>query len=169
MAFKIQGKITGLEDVLKSLKELPAKLRKKHLRKAVDKGGKVLLDSAKQKAPVETGLLRKSLGKKVKVYPSGVAVCVIGPRKGFKREVIQTAKGVALFSAKKHADEDGERSFRDPRFYAHLVELGFTHPGGKQVPARSFLRSSFVEKKAEVRARMIEVIKAGIAAEAGKK
>ena len=54
-------KIEGANQLLKKLERLPAKCQRKVYSQAVRAGGKVVLDAAKAKAPVDTGTLRRSL------------------------------------------------------------------------------------------------------------
>jgi len=161
MPFKIKGQIEGLEGTLAVLKSADAKVRKKILRKACNKAGGVLLKRAKQLVPTKSKLLKKSLGRKVKVYPSGVAVAVVGPRKGFRQEVVR----------------DGREVLSDPIRYAHLVEggtrphgyktRGGRHPGAK---ARPFLKPSLDSTKSTVKKVIANTIAEGLqeAANAGK-
>ncbi len=74
--------------------------------------------AAKRNVPVRFGLLKKSIGKKVKAYPGGVWGGV-GPRTGFRA-----------------VDEDGKTV--DPIKYAHLVEFGTSKTSPKP-----FLRPAF--------------------------
>ena len=141
MAFKIRAKIDGLDDVTQRLKNMDKAVRKKALRKACGVAGTIILKSAKSKARKDTGLLRRSLGKKVKVYSSGVGVAVIGPRLGFR----QTVK------------RQGRELIANPVKYAHLVELGTRHS-----PAYPFLSSAIDATRAQVRDAMSEAILAVI-------
>jgi len=60
--------------------------------------------AAKRNCPVDTGLLKKSIGKRTKTYRgSGAVVSVVGPRKGF-------------------AGQDAQGRQKDPTKYAHLAE-----------------------------------------------
>lgn len=66
---------------------------------------KAVLRDAKEMTPVRTGQLRKSLGRRIKVYRnSRVVVGIVGPRTGFK--ILVDGKPV------------------NPAKYAHLVEYG---------------------------------------------
>lgn len=137
MPFKIRAKIDGLSDVTERLKNIDKGIRKKALRKACGAAGTIILKAAKARARKDTGLLRKSLGKKVKVYSSGVGVAVIGPRLGFR----QTVK------------RGGREMTANPVKYAHLVELGTRHS-----PAYPFLSSAIDATRAQVRDAMSEAI-----------
>lgn len=94
MPFEVQAKIDGLDGLFRQLREeLPKKMATKALRKGVNDGSKIILDAAKANCPVASkntvgvkpGLLRKSLGRKVKVKRSTSTVyAIIGPRTGMK-------------------------------------------------------------------------------------
>lgn len=110
MAFgglRVTGRIDGLGEFTRKLHDVDKKVRKKLVRKAASEGGKVILKAAKSNLTTRrTGQLRRSLGRKVKVYRgSGKAVAIVGARKGFKS-----------------TDEQGKPV--DPVNYAHLVEFG---------------------------------------------
>ena len=160
MAFAIKGEITGLADVFRQLRNVDKKVRNRLLKKAIRAASKLVLTSAKAKVAVRTGLLRKSLGIKVKVYrKSGIVVGIVGPRTGYK-------------GSGKDPDEN-------PTNIAHLVEKGrkavmvrtkktlsdgTTAYGreAKAVPARPFLRPAFDENKAAAEALIRETILRGL-------
>lgn len=155
MAWKIKGKIEGADQVVSALQDLEKKVRKKALRAAVSKAGSIILKRAKQLAPKDSGLLKKSLGRKVKVYPSGVAVAIVGPRKGFRQDATRRKGKWAAVS-----------TIADPTKYGHLVELGtaphtlkrsgISHPGSSP---RSFLRAALDSSQGEIREAMANEIK----------
>jgi HK97 gp10 family phage protein len=55
MSNSIEVEVKGLDDLETKLKELGDKLAKKHLRKALRAGGKVLQEAIVERAPVATG------------------------------------------------------------------------------------------------------------------
>lgn len=157
MPFGISGKLDGMKQSLASLAGLGRTVRNQILRKALDKATQPMLKRAKQLAPRgPTGLLRKSLGRKIKTYRrSGVVVAILGPRKGFRKVV--NGKPV------------------DPVRYAHLVELGRgavavkkarilssgTKVFGRRVrpaPAKPFLKPAFQQGKKAAEAIIIGII-----------
>jgi hypothetical protein len=83
MAFAVSGKLDGLGEVLAKLNEVERKVRTKILRDALGEAARLILRSAKAKVPRgETGLLRRSLGIKMKVYrKSGAVVATSSPRR----------------------------------------------------------------------------------------
>jgi len=165
MAFKVTGELIGLKDVLARLKGKEKKVRKKLLKKALDAGGNLVLKSARAKVATRTKLLRKSLGKKVRVYRGGAAaVVVIGPRTGFKQHVRLP---------------DGSFQLENPTNIAHLVEKGRRAVYVKtkkvlstgavifgrkvaSVPARPFMRPAFDENKSAAEQLIRDTIKQGL-------
>lgn len=165
--------LTGDVELQNILKNLPDNIYRKVIARASRKAVGPVLRSARNKAPRETGLLRKSLGIKVKQYKrAGVTVALVGPRKGFKE----------LVKVYMHGGK-ANNVYRNPVSYAHLVEFGTRahsltadaenritsgskedvrqymlaittpkkHPGAKAQP---FLRPAYDEN----RARMIEIM-----------
>lgn len=57
----MSNEIKGLEDLIKNLNALPAKLEKKVIRAAVRKGANIVRDKARQNVPKDTGNLQKSI------------------------------------------------------------------------------------------------------------
>lgn len=114
-------------------------------RRAMEAGTTVQLQAARGELRRErTGLLKKSLGKRITSYPSGTVVGVVGPRRGFKvtlKEVAgsgrrarligtrltrQGAKVIKLKAAagvRTHTRE-GKNVYLSPAQYVHLVEGG---------------------------------------------
>lgn len=157
MVARIQ--ITGLQKVFKKLEGLNRTVRGKLIRKAIDRGTVGMLKTARQLAPVETRLLKKSLGRRIKLYrTSGNVVAVIGPRKGFKRKV-----RVPVFdkSGKRVRGKTREQ-VRDPRHYTHLVEFGTEHSA-----AKPFLRPAFDRNKDQAKSIIKNILWAGIKAHRG--
>lgn len=141
MGYKIEGKINGVAEVLSVLDGLSRKLNRKLGRAAVSAAASRVSKRAKQLARVDTNLLKKSIGTKVKMY-KGAAVAVIGPRKGFRQEVTRKSGNVQI---------------ADPVKYAHLVELGT-----KLAPAYPFLKPAIEGQQAELRQAMADSIAKGL-------
>lgn len=153
MPYKIKEKVVGLGDCLRVLDNLKRATRGKILRKALGAAGKLILWKAKSLAPKETGLLRKSLGRKVKVYrESGVGVVIVGPRTGFRQDVVRR-KGKWLPT----------KMVANPVKYAHLQELGTVHR-----PARPFLRPSITGQQQQIRDAVAMAVNEGLEAESAK-
>jgi HK97 gp10 family phage protein len=146
MPFQVKSSVTGVEEAIRALQDVDKKLRKKLLRKAVNEASKIVLRAAKGYAPVKTRLLRRSLGRKVKVYSgTGAVVAWVGPRMGFRETVGTRTRG----------KRKGDPVFANPVKYAHLVERGtkrsraipFLGPAGEstQDAARDAMRKILIE------------------------
>ena len=95
--------------------------------------------AAKREVPVDTGLLKKSIGKKVKTYrQDGVVWVAVGPRSGFEEHI----DGVVV---------------KNPVKYAHLVE-----------GHNPFMRRAFDTTKGEVLRIMEKELRSNIEKEARK-
>lgn len=140
-------KVEGIKDLVKKLESMKKSKASKILRKACTKGAQPVAKSAKAQAPVETGLLKKSIGHKVKSYPSGVVVGIVGPRVGHGTEVVV----------------NGKPEYRDPVYYSHLVELG-----SEQAPPHPFLRPAWDQNRGNVENIMRTQIGEGIEKELAK-
>jgi HK97 gp10 family phage protein len=136
--FKIKAELVGVREAMARLEGMkPGKIRRVH-RKAINEITKGVLRTAKGLVPKRTGQLRKSLGRKVKTYPSGVTVGVVGPRNGFL------------------IVKDGKRI--NPVKYAHLVELGTRHS-----PPKSFLRAAWDSHRSAMASIAAKVVEAELA------
>lgn len=164
-------KLVGAEKLEAKLKALGAKVAGKIGRTAFRAGAKIVLDKAKQLAPVQSGKLKRSL--KVR---AGKA-----KRKGQIRFVVQTAQG----------------DFAGDTFYGAFLEFG--HKAGsrkgverrkvgeakrqagqrgrvkgiyrvsdqrKEIPPQKYLEPAFKQSKDEALAKIIELLKSGIEAAA---
>ena len=142
MAYKIKGQIDGLGAVLAKLKQLPKKVAAKAIKAGVSQAGKLLLWAAKSRAPRQTGLLRRSLGRKVKVFRNtGKVVAIVGPRVGFREEVVR----------------DGKTMISNPTRYAHLVELGTA-----RTQRKPFLKPAFKQQREAMMKAIADAIEAAI-------
>ena len=116
MSYSVGMQITGLDDLLSKLGEMRSARARRIRRDALNVAATPLLQMARQLVPVDSGLLKRSLGKRAKTYASsGTVVVVIGPRSGFKQEVFSPKYGT---------------QYRNPTKYAHLVEKGTVHSRG---------------------------------------
>lgn len=114
----ISMELTGVDAVLLAVATYREKV-KKSIRAGVAAGRKVYLSALKNAAPVESGLLKKSLGTRSKTYRKGeVAGQTIGPRSGFKKEVV--LKSTRMIAGKRR--KVIRKELRDPRKYAHITE-----------------------------------------------
>lgn len=157
MGFRVGAKVDDLDAVQHTLAGLKKSMRNKILRKAIRQASKATTKAAKANAPVDTGLLRKSIGSKIKTYKSGVVVAIIGPRTGYRRAVDRSGRRVKLIDvSRKSAPVDAE--IRNPVNYAHLIELGTVTSA-----PRPFLRPALQQTQGEVAAIVGEQIVEGLA------
>jgi hypothetical protein len=136
VAFTVRAKLDGLQPILKRLEGLKRSMQKSIIRKAVDAAGKETEAAIKPLVPKDTGLLLRSMGRKVVVgRKSGVALAIVGPRTGYKvvRAQARTAKSQTAFAVNKKTGKVrkvilrlGSRSpvQSNPTQYGHLVEGG---------------------------------------------
>jgi len=136
MPFTVRTKIKGLKPLLDRLDGLKRSTQKSVVKKAVDAAGKVTLDAIRPLVPTDTGLLAKSMGRKVTVgRKSGVAIAIVGPRRGFKvtRAEDRTSRTMTGFAMTKKGKvrkvilrRGGSRSpvGMNPTQYGHLAESG---------------------------------------------
>ena len=126
----INFEIEGLDILEDKLLKMEAKVGGKFLRQALSKAATPVVRSAKQKAPVDTGALRQSIGKATrKGRGKNVASVFIGPKQS-------NARAVALANTKRSKPIRGI-------FYGHMVEIGY----GRQAP-QPFLRPALEENAA---------------------
>lgn len=121
-------KLEGFKELDRKLKKLGDKVHRKVTRQAVNAAATPVVKAAKANADEskDSGLLKKSLGKKVATFKKTQTVAaIVGARKNVSGEV------------------DGE--IRRPARYAHLVEKGHIDENGNHVGARPFLRPALDE------------------------
>ncbi|MBP7638129.1 MAG: HK97 gp10 family phage protein [Kiritimatiellae bacterium] len=112
--------LRGDRELEAKLLMLGEKVYNRHLSAAVTAGCKPIVAAARSQAPVDTGMLKKSLGSKISRNRRRQTVKgIIGPRFGF-------------------ALVDETHVVHDPAKIAHAVEFG--HGGPAPAAARPFLR-----------------------------
>lgn len=145
MAFAVRGQLEGADALKKALAGVDERVRKKALKKGVNAASGVVLAKAKGKVRVRTRVLKKSLGRKLKVYRNGTVVGIIGPRTGRKVQVGTVRTG----------PNAGQPIYEDPSNIAHLVELG-TH----RSRAYPFMRPALEESRGEASSAVAEAVAA---------
>ena len=145
-----------LDGVIKTLRWLPTKLADKILKKAVGVASRKLAKAVKNGLPVRTGILKKSIGVKIKRYKNTkIIVGVIGARKGFRTQV-GTYKRDSRKSA-KYPHKKGDPIYVNPVNYLHLVELGT-----ERSRAFKILENTTNSMRPTIRAEMIKAINTGL-------
>ena len=124
----------GDKELMRMFKNLGDKDAKKMATEMSKMASAPVVQTAKANAPVESGLLRKSIGRVTRSYKRGFhKVAVVGPRAGFHGMVAMKIKGVVVGKPKK----------RNPLHYAHLVEYGHVGRDGAWVAAKPFIRPAY--------------------------
>lgn len=109
----------GVELTIAKFRELSTKLKRKTLVQMGNAGTRILLKQMKAAAPVsrdkfEPGLLRRSLGRRVKVYRSGTILWAgAGPRVGFKM----------IGPPRTRGERKGEPRVKNPTKYGRLANV----------------------------------------------
>jgi len=165
--------LTGDKELLRMLADLPGKIQRKVLAKAMNAGASPIKAAIVRNAQAHrlTGLLAKSIIIKRKTYNRGSTfVLVIGP-KSQRRAVRVTKKGAFRFIGKKKAGEmeagGAKLRYINPAKYAHLLEGGHTGPRGS-APAYPFMRPAFEAHKRQAEGIITRYLWNGTIAEATK-
>lgn len=129
--FSSRNMTDSFRDVKKALEKLPGVVQEKVVVGATRVATKVIADEAKRNVPVDTGLLKKSIGvakaKKRDTKDGHVKFFVVPKSKIlFSKKVNLADGGTGKVKVKTHA------------YYAHMVEFGT-----KNMAARPFLRPAF--------------------------
>lgn len=158
MPFKVEARFDDLKPLLDRLGQLPRKLARKALRRAVTIATRKLARAAKDRAKgfKRTGTLWKSLGSKVKVYASsGAVVGIVGARQGFRTQIGVAKKDSA--ETTRYPRKTGDPIYANPVKYLHLVELG-TH----RSRANPFLADALRATRSVIKATLVEEIDRGL-------
>lgn len=166
----IKVRIRGLEQTLRALDGVKRGVRNRVIRAAVNAASTPVLKEIKSRVPKETGLLRRSIGRKMwTAKRTGTVIAIIGPRRKFRQQVI--AKKGWRKGKIRHSDS----TFSDPTKYAHLVEYGVdphfmpkrgaVHPGAAPQP---FVRPGWLATKGIAEAIIRKRIEEGVHSEARK-
>ena len=120
--------VIGSKELLQALRELPKRVQSGIENKVIRAASKTVIAKARGLVPVQFGLLKKSLGVKIKRYrgyadaPAKI-VAIIGARRGYGKvvgsETLKTSEG-------RDVQYGGHKA--DPANYAHLVEYGHGGP-----------------------------------------
>lgn len=177
--FAISGKIEGLAAIAGTLRGLPAKLQRQILKKALAKATKPLVAAARRRVPVDSGLAKKSIGRKMISYRrSGAIVAVLGPRQGMAAEVVRKGRRTPVkedpalighwleFGTKPHSLDTDARAPRGKQRTADWRPTGRKiHPGAQAHP---FLRPAFDAEKSHVVAIFAREVAQGLQAALAK-
>lgn len=130
---KTDIKIDGIAQLAKFIDQLPKKALKKALRAAVTAASTPISRDARKMAPKLTGTLKKSIQRKVKTYPNGNAIAVVGANRAYTSPNPKTKTGLNIPANYIHLMELGVKPHPQPKNY-WFKKTG--HPG---VKAKDFL------------------------------
>jgi HK97 gp10 family phage protein len=129
----IEFKMSGFDQLEKSLSKLPKEFRDSVERTALRVAAKAIEKRAKAGAPVGSGLLKKSIGVTVKKNKSGKNSGSLSARVGARTGYAETQM------------VNGKSVKKDPVKYAGIVEYGTA-----KMPARPFIRNAVESSRSEV-------------------
>ena len=139
----------GDKALKRTFEQLGERVQRKVLRAAVTAAATPVSKAAKANAAKESGLLKKSLGRKIVTNKKRQSVtAIVGPRRGVSAQY----KG----------------KLRKPSRYAHLVEKGFIDQAGNFHPPQPFLAPAMETTKAQALDAMGSKLAAGVVREAMK-
>ncbi len=142
-------KVTGLQELFKTLKDLPEKVLNRSIVRVNKAVMLPLAERSRQLAPNVTGATRASMAVKTKVYrKAGVVFTIVGPEVGHQ-VLIGTKRATlrqAFWSGKTTANV-----WHDPVKTSHLVELG--HGGPHPAPPHPFIGRALDAQRASIAAR----------------
>jgi hypothetical protein len=143
------AQIFGAKELERTFKTLGDRVQRKVLKQAVNAGATPVLKTARQKALRRSGILSKSLGKKViSDSRTQTATALVGARKGITGEV------------------DGK--IEDPSRISHLVEKGHITASGSFVRPYPFLGPAEQESKGQALDAVKSKLADGVVREAMK-
>ena len=158
MANPVVFSVYGLRELGENFAKLSEEVQKNLAKKAVGKAAAIVRDTARYKAPRDTGALRASIvaGRIAKLSSPGYEVWSVGVWKTQKAYVKNTANrraGRAGQSWAKMYDVDG------PTYYWRFVEYGTV-----RMAARPFLRPALEENIQKAENAIVNTLRNGIMA-----
>jgi hypothetical protein len=127
---QLTSKVIGEREIVLTLKGMKSSKINRMLRLALTYATTPLVQAVKTTAPKESGLLRKSIGRKIKTYAEKSTVATVGPRYGFRKWVL--IKKVIFGGKHPHASRlKTIGMYRSPTRYAHFNK-GWMAAAGKQ-------------------------------------
>jgi len=140
------SRIEGLEDLARSLREMPKDVRQNALRAGMRAGAVAIQKEAKSRAPVDTGRMQKNIYvKRIRELVTELSEgWFVGVRMGPKR-------------TKDKATGKVSKDYSNDAWYWRFVEFGTRH-----VPARPFMRPAFESAKEAAVNAIAERLKARI-------
>lgn len=147
-------KLSGVSASIGAFEHMKNATRNRIVRKSATAGTQPQLVAARRSNAFRNrlGLLRKSFGKKVRTYKSGITVGVVGPRRGFR----STGRLIRW----------NQTEIIDPVRYAHLVEHG--HGGPRPASPKRFMKQAFNHSRGQATDRFSSKFSVEVMAEAAK-
>lgn len=149
-------KMTGLKELEKAmLKDLPNATNRRVLLSSMRKASEPMVQVAKDNVPKGgSGALAESIGMKTFRNRGGnkqFAAIGIAPMSG---NMVAWAKYMTFYGRTLSLKDKRTGKWTAANIgrirHGHLVEFGFKHKSGKQVPARPFLRKAFDQRSAQL-------------------
>lgn len=148
--------VSGLSELDKLLKELPARIEGNIMRGAMRAGAKVFADRAKQMVPVKSGQLRDSIKVSTRSKRGRVSATVrAGGKKAFYAHMVE-------FGTARHFIKPRKRK---SLFFAGLAREVVDHPGASPKP---FMRPALDGGQVEAVNAAADYIRKRLAKEAAK-
>lgn len=163
--------VQGLSELRTMLQQLPVRIERNIMRGALRAGANVIRDSARLAAPVDDGLLRKSIKTgSSKVRFNNVIVSV--ETKLFYARMIEfgtasfyTGQGRSVKKPYRIPKAKGKR-IKKALAFGNVIVNNVTHPGIKPQP---FMRKAFDSSKEKAIENFRAFVSSRLAAEAAKK
>lgn len=170
-----QFQVQGLKELHKMLQELPVRIEKNIMRGAVRAGANVFRDAARQAAPVDDGLLRRSIKTGSTNVKRGNVVVNVGTDLYYARMVefgtasfyTGTGKSVGKPYKIPKASKSGKTTKRLKKAvkFGNVIVNNVTHPGIKPQP---FMRRAFDGASDQAVATFAQYVSTRLAKEIGK-
>jgi len=152
---EFKASVTMDTDLIVKLRDISNRTLRLATRSALHAAATEIKKVAKQKTPIYTGWLQKSLQTKDSKHTSRKIYSLVGASRKIFGPAMQN-----YFRKKGDAKRAGvplkitTKKIRKPSRYLHLVEKGFRHRGGKHVKGRRMLGESIESTKAQVKEKV---------------
>lgn len=174
--------ITGIAELDRKFSELPRKAQTKCLRPALNAALTIEVKAMKAAAPVgPTGLLQKTIGKRLKIKRDGTVVAKAGINVG-KRSKVSKALKAAGISVKSVGRSEFMRLHNQASIaagllapHSHLVALGtqprFTRSGAYRgvMPPNPFIRRAAASANSAAQSKIEDVVRKNLEKEVSGK
>ncbi len=142
------AKLTGFKELAQAMRQLPDRVAKNALRRAVSSAAAVVRNEARARAPVDTGEMKRDIQMK---------------RDRDTKGQVSARYLVFVRSGKKSRMAGKGRNVNKDSFYWRFLEFGTV-----KMTAKPFMRPAFEAKKQEALEQLRKTLKEGIETEAQK-